>query len=295
MKSKTESKAYDKILKENVGKFFLSLSQKYLGIAIQKSEELKDKLQTTLEKEADFLRIIHTPTGEKFVLHLEFQTADEKDMLYRMQEYFAILQKKYKLPIKQFVIYLGETEPQMRTELRDEEIFRGFELKNLHQFDYETMLNSDIPKEIMLAILCDFKQEEAEEVLGKIITRLKTLSRNQINLQKYIRQFMVLARLRNLSALTSKQLKDMALVYDIEQDALYKEGKQQGEQLGLQKGEQLGLQKGEQLGLQKGELRKTIKGIQKALAQKVLTLEQIADLFEVSVDFVVKVQKGEVQ
>jgi hypothetical protein len=271
MKSKTESKAYDKILKENAGKFFLSLSQKYLGIDIQKSEELKDKLQTTLEKEADFLRIIHTPAGEKLILHLEFQTADEKDMLYRMQEYFAILQKKYKLPVKQFVIYLGETEPQMQTELRAEEVFRGFELKNLHQFDYETMLNSEIPEEIMLAILCDFKQEEAEDILGKIISRLKALSKNQITLQKYIRQILVLARLRNLSALTSKQLKDMALVYDIEQDALYQEGEQ------------------------KGELRKTIKGIQKALVQKVLTLEQIADLFEVSLDFVLKVQKGEVQ
>jgi len=37
-----------------------------------------------------------------------------------------------------------------------------------------------------------------------------------------------------------------------------------------------------------------IKGIKKALNQKVLNIQQIADLFEVSIEFVLKVQKGEV-
>jgi len=294
MQSKTQNKAYDKILKENIGEFFLSLSKKYLGIEVSQSEELKDQLQTTLAKEADFLRLIYTTQGEKFILQLEFQTADEKDMIYRMQEYFAILQKKYKLPIKQFVIYLGKTEPSMLSQLPEEEIFKGFELKNLYQMDYEKILDSDIPEEIILAILCDFKEENANEVLVKIIGRLRELSRDEITLKKYIRQILVLSRLRDLTTLTTKQLKNMAIIYDVEKDVLYKKG----EELGLKKGEELGLKKGEELGLKKGEelgLKKTkIQGVQKALAQKILTLAQIADLFEVSEEFILKVQRGEI-
>ncbi|MDX2302735.1 MAG: hypothetical protein NW226_08035 [Microscillaceae bacterium] len=67
MSNKKEHKPYDKILKENIGQFFLALSEKYFGIAIAHTEEIKDKLQTTLEKEADFLRIIYTPAGEKLI------------------------------------------------------------------------------------------------------------------------------------------------------------------------------------------------------------------------------------
>ncbi len=66
------AKDYDKILKENIAALFLPLSEKYLGMRIVKTEELKDKLQTTIEKEPDFIRIVETDTAERFILHLEF-------------------------------------------------------------------------------------------------------------------------------------------------------------------------------------------------------------------------------
>ncbi len=85
---------YDKILKENIASVFLPLTEKYLGIRITKSEELKDKLQTTIEKEPDFIRIVETDKLERFILQLEFQSTDEEGMIYRMQEYYGILRKK---------------------------------------------------------------------------------------------------------------------------------------------------------------------------------------------------------
>ncbi len=75
---------YDKIFKENIAASFLPLSEKYLNIRIARTEELEDKLQTTIEKEPDFIRIVESDTGEKFILHLEFQTVDEDGMIYRM-------------------------------------------------------------------------------------------------------------------------------------------------------------------------------------------------------------------
>lgn len=93
-----------------------------MGIEIASSKELKDKLQTTLEKEVDFLREI------TLIVELEFQTVSEKGMVYRMQEYHAILQKKCQLPVRQFVIYLGERLPKIRTKLYSYEVFQEFEL-----------------------------------------------------------------------------------------------------------------------------------------------------------------------
>lgn len=128
---KTEGNLYDKIFKENIEATFLPLSEKYFGIRIATTKEIAGDLQVTLERRPDFLKIVETPEGTRFILHIEFQTRDEKEMIYCMQEYFAILRKKYKLPVRQFVIYLGETPSKMRTDLEETEVFRKFELKSL--------------------------------------------------------------------------------------------------------------------------------------------------------------------
>lgn len=270
---------YDKILKENIAAVFLPLSEKYLGIRIVKSEELKDKLQTTIEKEPDFIRVVETDTSERFVLHLEFQTADEEDMIYRMQEYFGILRKKYGLPVRQFVIYLGKRESRMQTQLMPEEIFTGFTLKSLQQYSYQQLLVSDVPEKIILAILSDFGGRKPTEVLREIILKLKEISGQEITLRKYIRQLAVLARLRNLTQETQKQVNTMGLTYDITKDYLYQQGMEQGREEGIEKGIEKGVEKG------KREL------ITEMLLDGTLTVEKIAALAKVPVTYVKQLSK----
>jgi len=147
---------YDKILKENIATVFLPLAEKYLGVRIGKTEELKDKLQTTIEKEPDFIRVVETEGGEKFILQLEFQRVDEEGMVYRMQEYYGLLRRKYGLPVKQFVVYLGRKPSRMQTRLAPDEVFEGFALTSLREYSHERLLKSDVPEEIILAILSDF-------------------------------------------------------------------------------------------------------------------------------------------
>jgi predicted transposase YdaD len=219
---------YDKILKENIAVLFLPLSEKYLHIRIARTEELKDKLQTTIEKEPDFIRIVETDKAERFILHLEFQTQDEEDMIYRMQEYYGLLRRKYQVPVKQFVIYLGRKTSRMQTSLALEEIFTGFQLTSLRDYSYQSLLNSQIPEEIILAILSNFKEQKPAEVIRLILRRLYEIGTEEIVLRKYIRQLSVLARLRNLTKETHKQVQDMGLTYDITKDYLYQEGLEKG-------------------------------------------------------------------
>ena len=160
---------YDKILKENIAAVFLPLTEKYLGIRITGTEELKDKLQTTIEKEPDFIRIVETDKQERFSLHLEFQSVDEEEMIYRMQEYHGILRKKYRLPIRQFVIYLGQKPSRMPTKLAPEEVFAGFTLKSLRDYSHQHLLTSAVPEEVILAILSNFDGKQTAEVLKDIL------------------------------------------------------------------------------------------------------------------------------
>lgn len=78
---------YDKILKENIDEILLPLAEKLLGISFENSEEIPDKIQITIEREPDLLKIIE----KKYILHLEFQTADEKNMVNRMYVYHSFL------------------------------------------------------------------------------------------------------------------------------------------------------------------------------------------------------------
>ena len=223
---------YDKIFKENIQAIFPSLSRRYLGIEVVKSEPIKDKLQKTIEREADFLQKVTTTIGEQLIVHLEFQSNDDPKMLERMRLYHALIKQKYAFPMRQFVIYLGKKTSTMQTKLRPSEIFTGFELLDLQTFDHQDLVKADVPEEVILAILSNFDEKEASNVLMQIIQRLKELSTSPATLKKYTYHLLTLARLRNLTPITQQTLNDMAITYDITKDALYL----QGEQKGIQKG-----------------------------------------------------------
>ncbi len=269
------SNQYDKIFKENIGNHFLSLSKTHLGIEIAHSEELKDKLQTTLEREADFLRKITTPQGEELIIQLEFQTTDEQGMAERMQLYFAMLRQKYRLPIRQFVIYVGNKPPKMRTQLEPEEVFQGFALLNLGQIDYKQWIASNIPEEILLAVLGDFQEKGALQVLKQIISKLIKLIDDTGTLQKYIRQLVIFARYRNLIIETEQTLKSMGITYDIEKDTFF------------QRGVEKGRKQGKLEGIKEGKVHMVL-GL---LNSGKMTVQEIANLADMSVAEVQKIAK----
>ena len=254
---------FDKIIKENIEVLFLTLSEKLLGMKISNPVDLPEKLQTTVEREPDFLKKVDSDDGSKFILHLEFQTNDEPKMVYRMAEYKALLQRKFEFPVRQFVIYLGTKKPKMRTELTEEERIEGFTLKNVHSLPVDQTLASDIPEEIILSILADYPKADAERVIASIITRLQSVSTNEASLKKSVQQLLVLSRLRKLDNETKKQVRDMPITYDIEQDSLYKEG----------------------------VMKKTIQVVQEMLKDSSLTVDKIAQFTGTTVEFVKQVRR----
>ena len=151
-------------------------------------------------------------------------------MVFRMQTYKALLQEKYPLPVEQFVIYLGSAPPKMRYRLEDlvegENTNYAFNLINLREYAYPSLLTSDIPEEIMLAILGDFQNESPTKVVEQIVARLISASDDKTKLRRYARQLTILAGLRNLRGEAYQRLQTMAIETDIDitQDAWYIQG-----------------------------------------------------------------------
>ena len=271
---------YDKIIKENLTALIFPLSKELLGFEILAEEALPEKLQVTLEREPDFVRIVETYRRERFILHLEFQSANDPEMAFRMAEYKAILQRKFRLSVRQFVIYLGKRKAGMDTQFPEGWEISRFVLKNLCDYDYRRLTRSEVPEAILLAVLGDFHQEAPEEVIQQIISRLREVSKNQQQLQKYIRQLNILSRLRKLEQETLKTIKRMPITFDINQDKIF----------------QMGVRKGISQGIEQGIERNRKKMIHKlllsaAFAKGHITYAYIAEIAEVSVQKIQKIHQ----
>ena len=196
---------FDKILKENIEAVFLPMAEEILGISIKETFEIKDNIQSTIGREADYLKMVIDKNGKKWIFHLEFQTTNDPKMLYRMAEYRAILQRKYQIPIRQIVIYLGLKKPTMRTQLSKEEQITGFELHDIRNFSTQSMLDSETPEGIILSILTDYEKSDAGKVIDQIIYKLQQSSKSENELRKSIKQLLVLSRLRKLEVKTKSK------------------------------------------------------------------------------------------
>ncbi|MEL6537606.1 MAG: hypothetical protein AAFQ98_19455 [Bacteroidota bacterium] len=218
---------FDKILKENIEALFLPLSEKLLGIRIASTREVKEKLQATIEREPDFLKWVTNEEGEEFLLHLEFQTQDDPKMVYRRAEYKALLLRKFEVPVRQFVLFLGIGKSRMIHQLPKGQEILGYTLKNLSELPLDDTLNSTIPEEVLLAILGQYSLEEGEDIVRKVIKRLWALRHDETTRQRYLQHLVVLSRLRKLDRVTEKIAEQMPITYDIETDHLYQKGKEE--------------------------------------------------------------------
>lgn len=142
---------FDRILKDSFEKVFLQSSQSWLGIDLVNAtiKALPLKLSRSTDREVDFLKRVTLQNNETLILHIEFQTRDDPDMIYRMAEYKAMLQRKYQTTTKQFVIYLGQHESKMKTKLAVQQQIKGFELIQVHQLKPENLLKSVSAQEII--------------------------------------------------------------------------------------------------------------------------------------------------
>ncbi len=272
-KKKTHNKEgnlYDKIFKENAEQLFLPLVEERLNIKIKSFQPLQEKLQTTIEREMDFFYEILTEKEETFLLHLEFQTENDQEMIYRTAEYHGMAFRRKKLPIKHVLIFLGKGVITMRSQLTEEELFKGFEVVHIHRMNTATFLSSQVPEVILLSILSDIPTGKTEAILRLIIQQLKQVCKNANELSKYLKQLIILSRLRKFDDTAIKIINTMPITYDVETDYLYLQGKQKGESEGARKNSIFSIRN---------------------MIHKDFKLELITEILNVNKEFIVQIQQ----
>jgi hypothetical protein len=223
---------FDKIFKEESETLIKAIATKVLGIKdFSNTQPVTASLQKTLERDPDWLRrVCHPNPKDDYIFHGEVHGKDEAIILDRDLVYYGLLWHKYHLPVRQVVVYIGRKKKLnfIKTELTLLNLSFKIEVINMHEVPYDLFIDSSIPEEVMLAILCDYKDKSKEEIITQILKRIKYLNRSDLNLQKNLVQLEIISSLRNLQPLLTKILATMPITYDIRKDLRFKEGRQEG-------------------------------------------------------------------
>ena len=278
---------FDRIFKESGRQLIEAIARKVLHIeGLDNTEEVKASLLKTIERKPDWLlKIIRPNVADNSIFHGEIQTDDVTNMLDRELIYFALLWSEHHLPIRQVVIYIGRkkkpTHLLEHARLTLPNIDFKIEVINIADIPHDLFINSDVPEEVILSILCNFQGQPTKKVLERIILRLKELDKNQeLTFGKHLVQLEILSDLRNLQPLLTKTIDAMPLVYDMNKDVRFNQGIEKGRQEGIEKG------------IEKGVLLKDQLLVIHLLKKEKFSLDTIADLSAVTLDFVEETQQA---
>jgi len=229
----TMPNGFDRIFKENIDAMVAVFLYRFFGLEWERADPLKDKLQITLERETDFL--LHLDKGDKSrerIVHLEFQVKSGRLLDLRMLTYNVMLQVKYRCPVVQAVIFLQKApkKPRKRRWIKQPGLTFSYPVFYVHKLPFEELIRSDIPEEIVLAVLSDFGDLGPEEAVKVILKRLEALSGETFSTGKYVQQLRVLSNLRSLNQIVHEQLEQMPSIFTkkFQQDVLYLRGKDEG-------------------------------------------------------------------
>ncbi len=270
---------YDKILRENIEAALPGLIKNLLGIDAVYTEELPDDIQHTKERKPDVLKKVTDKKDKTFVLHIEFQVKDEPEMVFRMAEYYIMLLRQYQLPVRQYVIYIGEGNPTMPDHIHSEQIDFKYQLIALSAVDYHLLLRSDNPEEKMLAILANFGSGNPGRIIESIVKQVINASKGDFSKLRRIRQLRILAQLRNLAPENLAIMDSIAKYISEEKDILYRRGEIKGIEKGIEKGKI------------EGEEKKSYEVVKNLLVANKFTIAEIANFASVTEAFVKKVKK----
>jgi len=271
-----QSGQYDKIIKENLEVTLPVIIRDVLGLDILQSEELPDDIQHTKERKPDALKKVTDTAGYTYVLHVEFQTSDEQEMVYRMAEYSVMLIRRYQLPVKQYVIFLRDAEPKMPVSIDTDDLKFKYQLIRISEASYKLFLKAENPEVKMLGILANFGKDDRYKAVKSIVDQVQSFTKGDFAESRYFKQLRIFVQLRSsIEQQFEKAMETITKFFKEENDFLYR------------KGEEKGIEKGVEKGLQKGKNEKAFE-IARELKKEGLSVDFIAKTTGISVDDIVK-------
>ena len=273
----------DLISKQLLQRLLIGFGNRLFGLNIVEAELLSNEQARIESRRADLVARVREANGENYILHIEIQNDNQRDMPLRMLRYYSdIALAHVDEKIVQYLLYIGKAPLSMSDHVHGYNLRYRYKVLDMRDQDSEHFLNSNNPDALVLAILCDPKNLEPNALVAHIIKELRRLHGDKLdNLRDSLKMLDVLSGNRGLQDIVEETIN---MYIDEEKLGIYqavkKRSEAKGEARGIAKGEARGIKKGEARGIKKGETRGLNKMVLKLLAK--LPPEQVAELSDMS-------------
>jgi len=221
----------DITLRDAIGK----IPQKFIQILTgQKGRAILDNtFPAVKERKADLILQLE----DLSILHLELQTQNDKNMPFRMLEYYLLLKQKYPdKPIKQMVLFVGDGKPNMPDSLQSDNLSFSYQLIDIKTIKCEELLKSGNLEDKILAVLCNVK--DFEKYITTVAKELMELPEKERS--DYIVRLLIMLDYRpkllmRLNSLLEERKMPITITEEmLEKNPFFQKGKQEGLQEGIQ-------------------------------------------------------------
>ena len=265
----------DLISKQLLQRILIGFGNRLFDLNIVEAELLSNEQARIESRRADLVARVKEGDGKSYILHVEIQNDNQRDMPLRMMCYYSDIALAHAgETIVQHLLYIGKSPMTMSDHVRGEDWLYRYKVLDMRDQDSEHFLNSDNPDALVLAILCDPKSLEPNALVAHIIKELRRLHGDKLdNLRDSLKMLDVLSGNRGLQDVVEETIN---MYIDEEKLGIYQAVKKRSEARGIKKGEARGIKKGEARGIKKGEAQGLKKMVLRLLAK--LPPEQVADL-----------------
>ncbi len=247
-------------------------------------ELLQTEQQRVESRRADMVaRMKKRQTGEKLILHVEIQNANDNTMPVRMLRYLSDILLQYpEEMVYQYVVYIGKRPVSMPNQLVLPAFSYQYYLLDMHTIDCRLLLMKDTPEALVIAILCDFKERPTQDMVNYIVTRLHELTGDdEQRFRNYYQMLETLAENRDLQT-NLAEAKDMLTQVDVTRFSTYRWGLEAGIKQMEALVEEKDKEKLQALREKEEALQRLQQGVRQLLLMNTLTYQQIADVFQLS-------------
>ncbi len=257
----------DLISKRLLQRILIGFGNRLFDLNIVEAELLSNEQARIEARRADLVARVKEADGKSYILHVEIQNDNQRDMPLRMMRYYSDIALAHAgEKIVQYLLYIGKAPMTMADHVSDDGWRYRYRVLDMRDQDSEHFLHSDNPDALVLAILCDPKSLEPNALVAHIIKELRRLHGDKLdNLRDSLKMLDVLSGNRGLQDVVEETIN---MYIDEEKLGIYQAVKKRSEARGIKKGEARGIKKGEARGLRKMVLRLLTK----------LPPEQVADL-----------------
>ena len=269
----------DLISKQLLQRILIGFGNRLFDLNIVEAELLSNEQARIEARRADLVARVKEADGKSYILHVEIQNDNQRDMPLRMMRYYSDIALAHAgEKIVQYLLYIGKAPMTMSNHVSDDGWQYRYRVLDMRDQDSEHFLNSDNPDALVLAILCDPKSLEPNALVAHIIKELRRLHGDKLdNLRDSLKMLDVLSGNRGLQDVVEETIN---MYIDEEKLGIYQAVKKKGEAIGIKKGEARGIKKGEARGEARGIKKGEARGLRKMVLRLLTKLppEQVADL-----------------